>query len=243
MHSVMANSYQPLATYGALADVPIVEARFRSGATDQHIIRAARSAARFVRGARGFESLMYFYDGSGHRMLAIWRDSADIDRFHERQREEIANIERSEWPDSPWNTHFDGFSRGIAIRHLMGSQMTSGHVDLAVPDEPLVLSIIDVTGMSDSRPLLELCSDLVPSSGSPAIQSHEGFMFVSACTFGNNAVSIVAGFRNDTNRASFDASPFMRKCRNDTESIARSQSAHLSIAEGRLLCWSVKQLR
>lgn len=238
----MSGEYQPLAAYGALADIPVEEAHFRPGVDHDDMIQAGRFGASFIQPAAGFQSLIYLHDGTRHRVLAFWHDHDSIQRFHDEQREELLARERVELPDSPWITSLERFRSGIARRQLLGPLMSLPQTDLATPRFPAAVVVFDVSGVKDAKPLLDNLNDLVPDRGSALIQQYPGFMFFSLCDFDNEDFTVYMGFRDSPAQANFDTSGYVAGFRERAAPILHEQGATLTANHGHLLGWTVRQI-
>lgn len=237
----MSSGYQPLAAYGALADIPVEEAHFRSGVDHDDMIHAGRFGASYVRPAPGFQSLIYLHDGQRHRALAFWQDREAIEQFHREQREELLERERAELPDSPWITHLKAFRSGIARRQLMGPRMSLEQTDLATPSPPATVTVCDFAGVTDTNPLLDAIQHLASTSGPPRIQQYRGFMFFSVCDFGNGDATLYLSFRTSEDHANFRSSDSAIDMQERLRALADAQQATLSTSDGQLLGWTVRQ--
>ena len=238
----MSGGYQPLATYGALADIPFEEARFRPGIDHAELIHAGRFGAAFVRPAPGFQSLIYLHDGERHRVLAFWQDHAAIQRFHREGRAELIACEQAELPGSPWLTHLDEFRGGVARRQLMGPRMSLEQTDLMAPEPPAIAVIYEAAGVRDIDAVLALWQEMAPLRGLARIQQFRGFMFFSACDFGDGNISFYLGFRTPEDHAGFRASATVIALRERMAELVSAQNGALSSRDGQLLGWTVRQI-
>jgi hypothetical protein len=235
--------YQPLASYGASSGVQVQEARFRPGASDAALIEAGRLGAAYIRPADGFQSLLYMHDEQGGRVLSFWRDRAALDRFHEETRPKLYAYEQEHWPESPWHTHLLGLRNGTATPHLIGPRMTVDANDVVVWSPPAALLACDITGLLDSRPLVEWWSQAAPASGHALWRDHPGFMFFSACEFDGGEASVYAGFQSAGNLDTFMSSAFYGDWNARTCVLVEAQQAAHRITRGRLLSWFIRQVR
>lgn len=239
----MSRGYQPLADYGALADIPVEEARFQPGVDHNDMIQAGRFGAAYIRPATGFQSLIYLHDGLRHRVLAFWQDHESTQRFHREQREELLARERVELPDSPWITRLDSFRRGVARRQLLGPRMSLVQTDLETPSPPATVVVCDISGVNDPEPFLDTLQEIAPISSSPMLQRFRGFMFFSACDFGDGDLTLYLSFRTNEDHTAFRASKFVSDFRERAGEIIAAQRATLSTSDGQLLGWTVRQIR
>ena len=238
----MTGGYQPLATYGALADIPVEEARFRPDVDHDDLIRAGRFGAPYIRRAPGFQALIYLHDGQRYRVLAFWQDRGAIERFHQEGRAELVARERAELPESPWVTHLDEFRGGVARRQLMGPRMSLEQTDLAAPAQPAPVAVCDLTGVCDAEPLFALLVELVPAAGAAMLQQFRGFMFSSICDFGDGNISFYLGFRNPEEHAAFRATAAVTALRARMAAVVDAQHATLASSDGHLLGWTVREI-
>ncbi|MEZ4520780.1 MAG: hypothetical protein R3A46_03895 [Thermomicrobiales bacterium] len=238
----MAGGYQPLATYGAVADIPIEEARFHPGVNDVELIQTGKLGARYLRSADGFQSLVYFHDGERHRVLAFWQDHGAIQRFHMERRAELVELESKESPESPWLTRLEGFRSGIALRQLMGPRMNLEQTDLEVPSPPAVAIVHDAVGLTDVVSVFNIWCELVPTGELAKIQQFRGFMFFSACDFGNGDLTVYLAFRTEEDLVAFQDSDFNAGIQQRVTDAIDAQYASSTFRHGRLLAWTVRQL-
>jgi hypothetical protein len=238
----VSGEYRPLAAYGAQAGIAVQEARFAPGVSDASLVRAGRLGARFIRPTDGFRSLVYLHDGHAARVLAYWRDEAAIQRYHRTVKVALSEHEAAHWPESPWLTSLEGLRVGAATPYLVTPRMTVDHHDVVVWSPPAAVLIHDLNGIRDPEPLLALWEQSAPESERSPLQDHPGFMFFSACDFGDGEFSAYLGFQTADQLERFVATSYYAAYDDRITQLVAAQNAHTTTAHGRILCGCVKEM-